>query len=152
MKIEGILEKLQDAVENQLLSLNELRKVPILTYKQSDINSVLRAGIYTGVDTAIVLMPPVPGNVNPHVVGPVFNSVIIEIKVVENTTTNRCGSTLLFVAEVVMQCLHMWEPGIADENYVLELASGTQACRAECNDSTNCLIIRFVMPCHLGSM
>ncbi|MDR1890666.1 MAG: hypothetical protein LBQ23_00570 [Puniceicoccales bacterium] len=149
MKTEGIFEKLQDAIEKRLLGLNELRNVPILTYKQSDLSSVIEANVKTGIGIAIVLMPPIPNNTRAHVIGPVFHSVTIEIKVIENTAMNKSGKSLLLLAEIVMQHLHMWHPDLLDENYQLELASGPQNFKATREDNINYFSMCFGMPCHL---
>ncbi|MDR1414146.1 MAG: hypothetical protein LBI56_04425 [Puniceicoccales bacterium] len=152
MKIEGILEKLQDAVEKRLLSLNELRGIPILTYKQSDLHSVVQADVKSGGRTAILLMPPIPSHIHAHVRGPVFGNVAIELKIVEHAISNGCGKSLLFLAEAVMQSLHMWHPGIGDVTYQLELAPGVDSCKADRRDDVNYFTMRFTMPCHLKSL
>ncbi|MDR1414075.1 MAG: hypothetical protein LBI56_04035 [Puniceicoccales bacterium] len=149
MKVEGIFEKLQDAIEKRLLSLSELRDVPILTYKQSDLHSVIESDVKSSGRTAILLLPPIPGHMHPHVVGPVFSSVIIEVKIVENAISCKCGRSLLFLAEVVAQALHMWHPGIGDANYRLELAPGMDSCKANREDGVNYFAMRFTVPCHL---
>ncbi|MDR1433086.1 MAG: hypothetical protein LBI61_01960 [Puniceicoccales bacterium] len=149
MKVEGVLEKLQDAIENRLLELNELRNVPILTYKQSDLQSVFRSDMKSGIGTAILLMPPVPNNVLEHVAGPVFSNVSIEVKIIENTATNKHGKSLLFLAEVVMRHLHMWHPNVVDASYRMELASGAHSCRATRENDTNYFSANFAIPCHL---
>jgi hypothetical protein len=149
MKIEGILENLQDAIENRLIELNELRSVPILTYKQSDLASVIGASVKSGIGTVILLMPPVPGNVQEHVVGPVFNSITIEVKIIENVSSGKYAGSLLFLAEVVMRHLHMWNPNVADVNYQMELAPGPNSCKAYMENDTNYFSANFVMPCHL---
>ncbi|MDR1457880.1 MAG: hypothetical protein LBI47_03470 [Puniceicoccales bacterium] len=149
MKTEGIFEKLQDAIEKQLLGLNELRNVPILTYKQSDLRSVIEANVKTGIGIAILLMPPVPSHAYAHIGGPVFHDVTIEIKVIENTAMNKLGKSLLSLAEIVMQHLHMWHPNFLDENYRLELSSGPQNFKVTREDNINYFSMYFGMPCHL---
>jgi hypothetical protein len=149
MKTEGIFEKLQDAIEKQLLGLNELPNVPILTYKQSDLSSVIEANIKTGIGMAILLMPPVPSHAYAHVGGPVFHNVIIEIKIIENTAMNRLGKSLLSLAEIIMQHLHMWHPNVSDENYQLELSSGPQNFKVTREDNINYFSMCFGMPYHL---
>ncbi|MDR1528129.1 MAG: hypothetical protein LBS22_00890 [Puniceicoccales bacterium] len=149
MKTEGILEKLQDAIEKRLLALSELRNVPILTYKQSDLHSVIEANVKTGIGVVIVLMPPIPSHAYAHVVGPIFHDVTIEIKIVENTAMNKLGKSLLSLAEIVMQHLHMWHPNILDENYQLELSSGPQNFKVTREDNINYFSMCFGMPCHL---
>ncbi|MDR2603618.1 MAG: hypothetical protein LBC11_03620 [Puniceicoccales bacterium] len=149
MKMEGILEKLQDAIEKRLLALNELRNIPILTYKQSDLSSVIETNVKTGIGIAIMLMPPVPSRVHAHVAGPVFHDVTIEIKIIENTAMNKSGKSLLSLAEIVMQHLHMWHPNILDENYQLELSSGPQNFKATREDNINYFSMCFGMSCHL---
>ncbi|MDR3143897.1 MAG: hypothetical protein LBT64_00130 [Puniceicoccales bacterium] len=149
VKVEGILEKLQNAIENRLLSLNELRNVPILTHKQSDLSSVIESGARSGIGTMIFLMPPVPGYVQQHIAGPVFDSATIEVKIVENIAANATERTLLFLAEAVMRHLHMWAPNAMDENYRLKLAAGPDCCRVTCDDGINSFSMRFTIPCHL---
>ncbi|MDR2778737.1 MAG: hypothetical protein LBB16_00400 [Puniceicoccales bacterium] len=152
MKTEGIFEKLQDAIEKRLLGLNELRNVPILTYKQSDLSSTIETNVKTGIGIVVVLMPPTPGHVHTHVIGPVFHGVTIEVKIVENTAMNKLGKSLLFLAEVVMQHLHMWCPNVSDKNYQLELASGPQNFKATREDNINYFSMCFEISCHLKSV
>jgi hypothetical protein len=149
MKEEGILEKIQNAVGERLLALNELRNIPILTYRQSDLNSAMQANLKSGIGTVILLMPPIPTRTQPHVVGPVFGEVMVEIKIIENTVGNKSGKSLLSLAETVMQNLHLWSPGVSDCDYRLDLATGMNACEVDRRDDTNYFAIHFVIPYHI---
>jgi hypothetical protein len=117
-----------------------------LTYKQNDLSSVIEANVKTGIGIAIVLMPPIPNNKRAHVIWPIFHSVIIDVKVIENTATNKSGKTLLLLAEIVMQRLHMWHPDLLNENYQLELASGPQNFKAIREDNINYFSMCFGIP------
>jgi hypothetical protein len=149
MKVEGIFEKLQDAVEKRLIGLNKLRNVPIVTYKQSDAMSIINTAVKTGIGVAILLLPPVPNGANKHTVGPVFSGVLVEVKLIEDPMTNRSGRTALSLAEAIMESLHGWHPGIGDESYQLTLDPGWNACRANRENDLNCITVKLLMPCHL---
>ncbi|MDR2737378.1 MAG: hypothetical protein LBB18_00335 [Puniceicoccales bacterium] len=149
MKTEGLLEKLQDAVEKRLLSVSELRNIPILASKGSDLPSIIETNSKIAIGSAIVLMPPIPSGADEHAIGPIFGGVVVEVKIFENTMVNRTGKSLLFLAETVMENLHGWYPGVGDENYQLTLASGPNACRGGRENDTTFFSIRFVIPYNL---
>ena len=149
MRIEGVLERTQDTIEKRLLSLNELRNIPVLTYKQSDLDSVLKATIKSGIGIAVLLMPPITGNVIQHIRGPVFSNLLIEIQIIEDPLTNKSGISLLYLAETIMRHLHMWKLENIDEPRQLELVGGSQSCQAKREDGKNIFFIRFMTPCHL---
>jgi hypothetical protein len=130
VKTEAIFEELQDAIEKRLLGLNELQNVSILTYGQSNLSSVIEANVKKGIGVAIMLMPRIPNNTRAHVIGQAFHDITIEGKVIENAAINKSSKSLLLLAEIVMQHLHMWHPEILYENCQLELASAPQNFKA----------------------
>jgi hypothetical protein len=62
---------------------------------------------------------------------------------------NKLGKSLLSLAEIVMQHLHMWHPNFLDENYRLELSSELQNFKVTLEDNINYFSMYFGMPCHL---
>jgi hypothetical protein len=149
MKTESSLEKLQDSVEKQLLSLNELRNVPILTCKQSNLASAVETHIKSGIGVAVIILPPLPTNVQPGLLGPVFNEVALDIEVVETVGMNRSGRTMLAIAEIIMRCIHMWVLDIADSHCTLELVHGLKPCTVEMERGTLSFTMHFVSQCNI---
>ena len=149
MHIEGTLEKIQDSIEKYLISINELRNIPVLTYKQSDLESILDVTIRSGIGVAVVLMPPIANDVIRHIRGPIFNNLLIEIQIIEDPAMNKSGNSLLSIAESVMEHLHGWSIKICEISYRIELADGNQACQAKREDGKNIFFIRFSTPLSL---
>lgn len=122
MLSEGLLEKFQIHLEKYLSGLNDFRVTPILTYKQSDVDSILSNAVNSGIGVAILILPPSPVEIIPNVPGPVFKKITCEIQVIENLATNRTGCSATYIAEKIMQYLHLWRPQISDWNDKLILS------------------------------
>jgi hypothetical protein len=145
-KESSTLEKLQAAIERRLLSLSDLRNVPILAYNQSDLESIVQTHIHSGIGVAIVVMPLIPSKSLKHVSGPVFNETTFEVKIFENPGINKAGKSLLSIAEIVMLNLQTWRPWCIDQNYMIEVFYGSNGCEVKCNEGINCFIARFLIP------
>ncbi len=145
---EGILEKFQIYLEKYLSGLNEFRSVPVLLYKQSDIDSILASEACNGLGVAIVILPPTPVDVITNVPGPVFQKIVCEIQVIENLATNHTGCTAIYIAEKIMQYLHFWRPQVTDWNEKLILSESTPWKVAK-NENNNIINMRFETYCSL---
>ncbi|MDR0679730.1 MAG: hypothetical protein LBF42_01685 [Puniceicoccales bacterium] len=150
MVSDGLLEKFQSSVEKYLRELNDFRGTPILTYKQSDINSVVRSAINGGIGVAILILPPGPAEVVPNAAGPVFEKVICKIQVIENLATNKTGRSAIFIAEKIMQYLHLWQSKVSDWNEELTL-SADHPWQTTQESDTNVITLQFETNCSLKS-
>ncbi|MDR1255768.1 MAG: hypothetical protein LBJ94_02495 [Puniceicoccales bacterium] len=148
---DGFLEQLQVSIEEYLRGLSTFRGTPILTYKQSDIDSILRAAVGGGVGSTILILPPSPTEVLPNTPGPVFKKIICKVQVIENFATNRTGRSAIFIAERVMQYLHFWRPRIGDWNDELTL-SITNPWSSTLENDTNIITLQFEINCVLKYM
>ena len=149
MKTEGMLEDFQNAVENKLLQMSELRNVPILNYKQSCLRSVIESNVKSCCGISITIMPPVPIDIDQNVAGPVFNKISLEVDVTENIGINSAGQSLLFVVETVMRRLHMQKLRIHGDDYQIKISKDGDCCRLDRSDDFVRLRIKFTTSCGL---
>jgi hypothetical protein len=118
----GLLENFQSGLDKYLRGLGDFRDMPILIHRQSDIDSMLRSTAGRSAGIAILILPPSPADVIPNTAGPVFRKIVCKIQVIENLATNQTGRSAIFVAEKIMQHLHLWRPQISDWNDELTLS------------------------------
>jgi hypothetical protein len=148
---DGLLENFQVGLDKYLRGLNEFRNTPILTYKQSDIDSILRSAANGGTGVVVLILPPSPVDVIPNTAGPVFRKIVCKIQVVENLTTNQTGRSAIFIAEKIMQYLHLWRPQISDWNDELALSNDTPW-KVTQEGNTNVITMQFETHCSLKSV
>ncbi len=122
---EGILEKFQISLEKYLSGLNDFRSITILNHKQSDLNSIVKNSLSEGLGISIAILPPKPVEIIPNAPGPVFKMITCEIKVIENLAMNETSYSAMYIAEKLMEHLHLWHPQINDWNEKLMLAENT---------------------------
>jgi hypothetical protein len=146
----GLLEKFQIGLEKYLHGLNEFRSTPIITTKQSDIDAILRTSTGGGIGVVILVLPPTPVDVMPNTPGPVFRKIMCKIQVIENLATNRTGRSAIFIAEKIMQYLHLWRPQVADWNDELAL-SDDSPWKASQEGNTSVITMQFETHCSLKS-
>lgn len=151
MKQDGFLEKFQDTLRSFLQTRNEFRNVPILTYKQSDFESIVQSSVYKGIGAVILILQPQPVKVQTNVAGPVFERILCKIQVIENIETNVSGLSSLFIAERITQYLHLWRPEISDWNDTLALV-GNSPWSSDCDDCTNIITLNFETNCSLQNL
>lgn len=151
MKQDGFLEKFQDTLRSFLQTRNEFRNVPVLTYKQSDFESIVQSSVYKGIGAVILILQPQPVKVQANVAGPVFEKILCKIQVVENIETNVSGLSSLFIAERITQYLHLWRPEINDWNDKLALVENSPW-SSDCDDCTNIITLNFETNCSLQNL
>ena len=151
MKQDGFLEKFQDTLRSFLQTRNEFRNVPILTYKQSDFESIVQSSVYKGIGAVILILQPQPIKVQPNIAGPVFERILCKIQVIENIETNVSGLSSLFIAERITQYLHLWRPEIGDWNDTLALVENSPW-SSDCDDCTNIITLNFETNCSLQNL
>jgi hypothetical protein len=148
MVCDGLFEKFQNSLEKYLRELNEFRGTPILMHKQSDIDSVLHSAISGGVGGVILILPPIPVEVIPNTLGPMFKKIVGKIQVIENLATNRTGRSAIFIAEKVTQYLQLWRPQAADWNDELMLSTDNPWQTTREHDRTT-ITLQFEIHCSL---
>lgn len=148
MITEGVLEKFQACLEKYLSGINEFRAVPIVMYKQSELQSVVTNALADGVGLSILIMPPTPVTVLMNIPNPVIAKLRCEVRVIEDLATNRTGQTAIYIAERVMHYLHLWYPCMADMSDKLMLSANTPW-KATQTGSTNTISLFFETHCSL---
>jgi hypothetical protein len=146
----GLLENFQVGLDKYLRSLGDFRDMPILVHGQSDIDSMLRSAAGSSVGIAILILPPSPVDIVPNTAGPVFRKIVCKIQVIENLATNQTGRSAIFVAEKIMQRLHLWRPQIFDWNDELIL-SDSDPWKVKQEGDANVITMQFETHCSLRS-
>ena len=106
---EGVLEQLQDRVYQELRMLSDFQKICIVAQKRSSLESFCEQLIQQNLGEGIFIAAPLPKKIVSEVAGPVYEQIELAVKIVENVATNESGSSALFLAERIAQCLHMKE-------------------------------------------
>ena len=101
------LQQLQNLIKERLDNLGA--QIPVFSRNQSEVESSIDEVIQSGDGLCVVIMHPLPTKVQPHIRGPLFESVSVKVRVIENVYSNTSGSTLLEVAEQISERLHLWE-------------------------------------------
>ncbi len=101
------LEQLQDVVGAYLAGAQEL---PVIVRRSGDMESRIDEAVQTGLGLCLLVMHPLPASVHPNLPGPVYESVSVRVRVIENAFSNRTGTGILTAAERVSELLHLWSP------------------------------------------
>jgi len=102
------LVSLQSVVATYLSGTQDL---PVLTHQGAgDFESRIEEAIQSHTGACIIVSLPLPEKVHPHLPGPVFESVSLKVRIVENALSGE--SNLLQSAEAVSALLHQFNPNL----------------------------------------
>lgn len=102
------LETLQNVIVGYLSGVQSL---PVIAHRSAgDMGARLDEAMQSQTGVCLIVSLPLPEKVHPHLPGPVFESVSVKVRVVENVLTQR--SQLLEVAEHVSRLLHLFNPNL----------------------------------------
>ncbi|MDR2735757.1 MAG: hypothetical protein LBB20_02890 [Puniceicoccales bacterium] len=145
---DGILEKIQDYLVTLIEKNVELRGVPIFTHRQSNVESIITNAVREGISVAILVMPPVPIRIDKNVPGPVFETISIQLKIIDNIYTNSSGKSSIAVAEKITALLHLVKIDVEHwQGYIT--CSETKPWVSEVENQTNLIILTFTAMCSL---
>ena len=112
-EISGVLlEGLQEAIKAYLAGQEELTDagIEVISRKESDVDAIIEEKILKGIGVGIIVLYPFPTKIIPSAPGPVCEEISIQIQITEKVITNQTGKSALYLAERIMQWLHLWLP------------------------------------------
>lgn len=103
------LEAIQGKVVETLKADNFLQNLTISAWPKSDVEKRIDTAVTANIGISIVVMPPIPTRLTPHVPGPCYEEMNVQVRVIENlyTLPENFPSHILGIAEAVSQCLHV---------------------------------------------
>jgi len=89
----------------------------VLSRKESDVDKLIEEEVTTGLGIALVVLYPFPARIIQDAPGPPCEEISVQVQIYEDVYTNQTGLSALFLAERVLQWLHLWVPsGVAGVN------------------------------------
>jgi len=116
-----LLNPLQEAIIQRLCDRQELVGVPVLARQPANLDRCIAESAQSGAGVHIIVLQPLPRKVTPVTAGPVFEDILVTVRVTENAVVNNTGLSALGLAELIAKWLHLWQPTVTGISSALEL-------------------------------